>query len=430
MQRATSGHNKCARWTAAFCFFLVTILIAASIGVLDWLSVRQSSTWEPGGRDAPDTTAGSGGGMSTGWMNNRTTLVYEQRFSVHGKVIESRTLTFGWVIDRQIIGHSRCIQFTNWNVWWETVETGCSQSHEGDLDGYPNALEWGEFVCNAICDDLNNGVKAQADADQVLSCGRLAEYAKENKIQDPAGPWNLVAICDAPKGVVAVLTLAMCFSVLGFLMCFCCSTRPRLLVIPSFLSCILAALSPIAYGAAVASVYPWQALQMDELLTVSFGGAAAASSDVATIRSGFALAIVSSVTAMLGSIFLVYNLYFVKVASADAGHELSIMSAVPVPAQSDPARGEQMPIAESGSAGADRTGARASNFETGTRWQCRDCGERHPASYQGCPISFKRRAESELQPQVGRDLHAEAIRGSAPSIPTSTTQDVPTGITV
>jgi len=36
-------------------------------------------------------------------------------------------------------------QFTNWNVWWETVETGCSQSHEGDLDGYPNALEWGEF---------------------------------------------------------------------------------------------------------------------------------------------------------------------------------------------------------------------------------------------------------------------------------------------
>jgi len=33
-----------------------------------------------------------------------------QRFSVHGKVIESQTLTFGWVIDRQIIGHSRCIQ--------------------------------------------------------------------------------------------------------------------------------------------------------------------------------------------------------------------------------------------------------------------------------------------------------------------------------
>ena len=29
--------------------------------------------------------------------------------------------------------------------------------------------------------------------------GRLAEYAKDNKIQDPAGPWNLVAICDAPK---------------------------------------------------------------------------------------------------------------------------------------------------------------------------------------------------------------------------------------
>jgi len=29
--------------------------------------------------------------------------------------------------------------------------------------------------------------------------GRLAKYAKENKIQDPAGPWNLVAICNAPK---------------------------------------------------------------------------------------------------------------------------------------------------------------------------------------------------------------------------------------
>ena len=36
-------------------------------------------------------------------------------------------------------------QFTNWNVWWETVETGCSQSHEGELKDYPNALEWGEF---------------------------------------------------------------------------------------------------------------------------------------------------------------------------------------------------------------------------------------------------------------------------------------------
>ena len=34
---------------------------------------------------------------------------------------------------------------------------------------------------------------------QIKKGGKLAAYAEKNKIMDPAGPWNLVAICDAPK---------------------------------------------------------------------------------------------------------------------------------------------------------------------------------------------------------------------------------------
>ena len=35
--------------------------------------------------------------MEDYWINNRTMLVYEQKFSIHGRVLESRAFTFGWV---------------------------------------------------------------------------------------------------------------------------------------------------------------------------------------------------------------------------------------------------------------------------------------------------------------------------------------------
>ena len=101
-------------------------------------------------------------------------------------------------------------------------------------------------------------------------------------------------------------------------------TRPKLLVIPAIISAVLAAIGPIGYGGAVASQYPWKALEMDEMLSVTMGGADAASSDVATVRSGFAVAIVASATSFLGAIMLVYNLYFVRAASTDHGRELEV----------------------------------------------------------------------------------------------------------
>ena len=107
--------------------------------------------------------------------------------------------------------------------------------------------------------------------------------------QDPAGPWNYKAICTAPKGIVAVLTLALVGAVVGFAMCVCCAARPLLAVVPAILDAVLAALGPIAYGAAVASSYPWKALEMDQLLQVSFNGASAATSDVATVPRPYAL---------------------------------------------------------------------------------------------------------------------------------------------
>jgi hypothetical protein len=35
------------------------------------------------------------------------------------------------------------------------------------------------------------------------------------------------------------------------------------------LDCVLAAIGPIAYGAAVANVYPYRALKMDEMASIS-----------------------------------------------------------------------------------------------------------------------------------------------------------------
>lgn len=275
------------------------------------------------------------------WINNRTTLIYEQRFSIHGRVLEKRSFAFGWVQNQRITAHSMCVQYTEWDVWWQKAKTGCSQDHQGTngqtLDSF--TLEWGEFVCDVICESFNMMV----DDEDPLSCEMLEVYAKDNYLADPAGPWNYLAICTAPKGIVAVLTLALMMTLLGFLMCFCCSTRPRLLIIPSVFSTILAVLSPIAYGAAVASVYPWQALSMDEMITVSLNGADVATSDLATVRSGFGMAIVSAVVSCVGCVLLVYNLYFVKVAVPEAGHELSVLSAVPVPVTDvlgDATRGE------------------------------------------------------------------------------------------
>jgi hypothetical protein len=37
------------------------------------------------------------------------------------------------------------------------------------------------------------------------------------------------------------------------------------------LDCVLAAIGPIAYGAAVAGVYPWKALKLDEMYTLKIG---------------------------------------------------------------------------------------------------------------------------------------------------------------
>ena len=107
--------------------------------------------------------------------------------------------------------------------------------------------------------------------------------------QDPAGPWNYKAICTAPKGIVAVLTLALVGAVGGFTMCLCCTARPLLTIVPAILDAVLAALGPIAYGAAVASSYPWRALEMKEMLQLSFNGASAATSDVATVPKPYAL---------------------------------------------------------------------------------------------------------------------------------------------
>ena len=193
----------------------------------------------------------------------------------------------------------------------------------------------------------------------------MEKYAKEFSIADPAGPWNLLAICTAPKGIVAVLTLSMISSLMGVMFCFCCRfvpvslfavgarrevltfflslsrilslsltlfrsllthrTRPKLLLIPAIISAVLAAIGPIGYGGAVASQYPWNALEMDEMLSLSLGGASAAASDVATVRSGFAVAIVASVTSFIGAMMLVYNLYFVRATSANHGRELEVL---------------------------------------------------------------------------------------------------------
>jgi len=251
-------------------------------------------------------------------------------------VQEAQAYKFGWIsgapdprTPQRVVGYSECYHWTKWDVWWGKYSTGCSQSHQetykGAYEDFPWARDWGEAVCNVLCQDDNRGVKDRG----ALTCSKLKAYAETQSIMDPAGPWNYKAICEAPKGIVAVLTLALVMAALGFCMCFACSSRPKLLLIPAALDCILAAIGPIAYGAAVASVYPWEALKMDEMLTTSVGGASAAASDVAQVRSGFALAITASVTALVGIVLLIYNLYFVK-ASSDQGHELSIMSAVPV----------------------------------------------------------------------------------------------------
>lgn len=328
------SRNRCARWSAAICFFVVTVLTAASIGTLDWLSVRQSAQWTEGDRDPSPLTES--------WINNRTSLVYEQRFSVHGRVQERREFTFAWMTESRVVGHTACEQFTTWDVWWLSSEVGCSHKHQGNLDEY--SIEWGDYVCAEICRMFN--ADAEGENATALSCDILEKYANEYNIADPAGPWNLLAICTAPKGIVAVLTLSMVMALLGVVFCFCCRTRPKLLLIPSFLSAFLAAIGPIGYGAAVANTYPWKALHMDEMLSVSVGGANAASSDVATVRSGFAVAIVASVTAFLGSLMLVYNLYFVRASRGDHGRELEVMSAVPVPVTDVLAsRGEQVPDA-------------------------------------------------------------------------------------
>jgi len=194
-------------------------------------------------------------------------------------------------------------------------------------------------VCGEVCRAFND----EAQDDKSLSCEDLEKYAKEFSIADPAGPWNLLAICTAPKGIVAVLTLSMISSLMGVMFCFCCRTRPKLLLIPAIISAVLAAIGPIGYGGAVASQYPWNALEMDEMLSLSLGGASAAASDVATVRSGFAVAIVASVTSFIGAMMLVYNLYFVRATSANHGRELEVMSAVPVPVTDVlAARGEQV----------------------------------------------------------------------------------------
>ena len=115
--------------------------------------------------------------MADCWINNRTTILYEQRFSIHGRIMEKRDFLFDWVVRGRVVSSTRCSQYTTWDVWWERSALGCDDSSDGSMSEW-NEI-WGEAVCKAVCDIF----KKQRVENGPYSCGQLKTYADKYSIQ-------------------------------------------------------------------------------------------------------------------------------------------------------------------------------------------------------------------------------------------------------
>ena len=129
--------------------------------------------------------------MADCWINNRTTILYEQRFSIHGRIMEKRDFLFDWVVRGRVVSSTRCSQYTTWDVWWERSELGCDDSSDGYMSEW-NEI-WGEAVCKAVCDIF----KKQRVENGPYSCGQLKTYADEYSIQ------VCVCVCVCVCGVLS-----------------------------------------------------------------------------------------------------------------------------------------------------------------------------------------------------------------------------------
>jgi len=320
--------SKWPKLGIAFFFLLVTVLNAGSIGVLDWFSTVYIRNWQTPmfGYFPPDMTPLPYLALQD---------VYEQRFSVHGRVLELQEQSFTahslsegqpgtdgavWVAQVRFT----CKQTIDSNVWMgvRTVECSTNVDAKKDLLDPLDMFSSAANLCQTMC--------GMAEVSTVYTCEKLSTFAENFSDEYAAAEWEHNTICTAAKGVGAMMILAMMVGMAGFAMSLCCWHYPRVLVVPAAASFLLVLVGVAAYGAAVSTTYPRKALLINEAIATDYYRADSANSEIAGMRAGFGLAIASAVISLVMVGLVAIRPYIEKPAPRPGHRELAVLSGVPL----------------------------------------------------------------------------------------------------
>mmetsp|Transcript_31381 Transcript_31381/g.70609 ORF Transcript_31381/g.70609 Transcript_31381/m.70609 type:complete len:358 (-) Transcript_31381:518-1591(-) len=276
---------------ASLLFALVATLNFVSIGALTWFRVEQTINFG-----------------DPKYSREFDTVISSEDYTVHG-VVKYKYMV---QILRPVPGNQNqtasCASVLQANYWVNGTKWSCQVGGVDDFPAVKNAVDISSQICKAgWCDPSEQDQNQQA-----YTCSELNAVTSQTFF-DQQAKWRVKAICTGGKGVLSLLVISSFSALVALALCYFCSTKMKLMMIPGLFSSLLNIIAVISYGAAISSSYPWQELNFQTQIIAGFVGASSGQSALARVGSGFGVAIASAVISFVGSFWIVYaNYYWLK----------------------------------------------------------------------------------------------------------------------